>query len=279
MRRRYEFTTILAVVGYLLSISILLLGLHIYPLCNWYLDNRDCSKREFFELLYFLTGGPLLFLAAVAGLRQLQLGKESLRLTKEATEQMRELEAKKFAADVARNFNSDLSRVSTIAEERVEAIKDRLLYKVRMDGVEAIVYWSGPVTERLCLDSDQYKQLLVHMHHVINELDIFAGMVKVYPEQEENLYDLCAGIFLQSALWCMPALVTTLTQDYCPNLLSLLKRWGGIRFTGGRSTQLRQHLKVNEKFVKTCQSAVKFIDTWGSPPGFSRPSGRTTNQQ
>ncbi|EJO27774.1 hypothetical protein [Achromobacter marplatensis] len=283
-------SAILAIGGYLLAIGIMLLGLHIYPFCGWYLEGRQCSNRDFFEFVYFLTGGPLLFLVAAAGLRQLRIAKESLQLTKVATvqaaaateqmriatqqtklatEQIREIEAKRFAAEVARNFISNITKLMAIAEDRLSQSENELRYDVRMDSVGAAIGWFGPETEEACLNSDPFRDQLVHMQYPINELDVFAAMVKVYPEQEKNLYEICAGVFLHAAMSAMPVLAIEQTRLDCPNLISLLMRWGAVRIPTGRPMILRARFDSDVRPKATCSTNVSFFDSWNSHTPFN----------
>ncbi|WOB74090.1 hypothetical protein [Achromobacter xylosoxidans] len=264
----YAFAIVLAVA------LLTLLYAFRSPICSWYLA-KDCNGRDFMEGVYFLMGGPLLFAAAVVGLQQLKLAKQSLQLTRVATQQVRTIEEAKFSTDVARYFIDEVIRtfdgVATTLTRAKTATTRSTLHASRIE-----ICWYGIATESAICRDRKVVAMSAEYQHALNQLDLFASMVRVYPSQERQLYQLCSGAFFSCVGRALPVIYAAKRRKGNPvaNLESLILRWIAV-------SQPSLLISVGDAKYEThsITTVVQLENHWQGHPAFRLHGDESVSQK
>lgn len=179
------------------------------------------TLRPYLELLYFITGGPVLALFAFLALKQITVAKQNARTASQR-------EAYRIAAEQVQSYASDIvpllndldrlideKKISGFSEAKIEAEKN---------GIKVKNKWGEG-------DIDKLIEIAPTLVTTLNRLEVFALFFTSRIAAEQVAYSSIGATYVRSVNKLLPAFIGLATEKSYENILKLFLLWHQRRET------------------------------------------------
>lgn len=171
--------------------------------------------RPYFELLYFVTGGPLLAIFAFMALKQITVARDVAR-----TASLRE--AYRLAAEQAHIYATEIVPKLNELDRQIDENKITLF-----ETAQVTVERNGVRIERKTskADLEQLVQIVPAFMAVVNRMEIFALYFTSKVAAEGIAYSSVGATYVRSVRRLLPLLVVSANNKNHENLMKLFLLW------------------------------------------------------
>ncbi len=175
------------------------------------------TLREALELIYFITAGPGLLIAAIIGLRSLKLSKEAMSLS--------ERRARLTAT------SQQIENFATV----IAPLVDSFDAYIKKHNVLFFQSWNvhltpeGVAVERTSEleNMDDFIASLPHYMPIVNALSAWSSYFTIGVADEEVAYKTLCADFIHACDFCIPAVLVLEKTHAHADMLSLYETWRG----------------------------------------------------
>lgn len=192
-------------------------------ICSWY-GGAACDGRAMVELVYFLTGGPLLFIVGLLALAQIKVAQSGLRQAREMETKRLELANTEARLALIRDFTADILPAAVDAVNRVRKGAKGAFSVDFENGIFTSKYSGRFYVEksRDALLGQAVEQVL----HTLNRLEHFTLCVQeLDKENREIAYSVTGSVFVEVARDLLAIYVHVGSLAAALPLLKLFTEW------------------------------------------------------
>lgn len=179
------------------------------------------TLRPYFELLYFITGGPVLALFAFLALKQITVAKQNARTASQR-------EAYRIAAEQVQIYASDIIPLLNdldrlIDEKKMSGFSDAKI-EVEKNGIKVKKKWGEG-------DIDKLIEIAATLVTTLNRLEVFALFFTSRIAAEQVAYSSIGVTYVRSVNKLLPAFIGLADEKSYENVLKLFLLWHQRRET------------------------------------------------
>lgn len=179
------------------------------------------TLRPYLELLYFITGGPVLAIFAFLALKQITVAKQNARTASQR-------EAYRIAAEQVKSYANEVIPLlneldSKIKEKSIEIFSNAEIV-VEDSGVRVKNKWSDG-------DLDKLVEIAPTLVTALNRLEVFALFFTSRVASEQVAYSSIGATYVRSVKTLLPSFIGLANQNNYENILKLFLLWHQRRET------------------------------------------------
>jgi len=179
------------------------------------------TLRPYLELLYFITGGPVLALFAFLALKQITVAKQNARTASQR-------EAYRIAAEQVQSYANDIVPLLNdldrlIDEKKISGFSEAKI-EVEKNGIKVKNKWGEG-------DIDKLIEIAPTLVTTLNRLEVFALFFTSRIAAEQVAYSSIGATYVRSVNKLLPAFIGLATEKSYANILKLFLLWHQRRET------------------------------------------------
>jgi hypothetical protein len=173
------------------------------------------TLRPYLELLYFITGGPVLAIFAFLALKQITVAKQNARTASQR-------EAYRIAAEQVKSYANEvvplLNELDGLIKEKSIEIFSNAEIVVEDSGVRVKNKWSDG-------DLDKLVEIAPTLVTALNRLEVFALFFTSRVASEQVAYSSIGATYVRSVKKLLPSFIGLANQNNYENILKLFLLW------------------------------------------------------
>ena len=206
------------------------------------------TLRPYLELLYFITGGPVLAVFAFLALKQITVAKQNALTASQR-------EAYRIAAEQVKCYAHEvvplLDELDKLIEEKAINVFSNAQIEVEDSGVRVKNEWSDS-------DLDKLIEIAPILTSALNRLEVFALFFTSRVASEQIAYSSIGATYVLSVKKILPAFIGLANRNNYENILKLFLLWHQRR----QSEQLEQEkADIQKRLSKIGDKKIEAIGT------------------